>query len=115
MAIKAQSQITLSCVVDVAATYRYYLLQASTLSPPDKPTKKPPGGSWSDAEPSYTSGSTNTLYFVDLTVFSDGTWAYSSVSKSSAYEAAKEAYNKAQAADTKATAAGATAEAVQTA
>lgn len=96
MAIKAQSQITLSCVVDVAATYRYYLLQASTLSPPDKPTKKPPGGSWSDTEPSYTSGSTNTLYFVDLTVFSDGTWAYSSVSKSSAYEAAKEAYNKAQ-------------------
>ena len=96
MAIKAQSQITLSCVVDVAATYRYYLLQASTLSPPDKPTKKPPGGSWSDAEPSYTSGSTNTLYFVDLTVFSNGTWAYSSVSKSSAYEAAKEAYNKAQ-------------------
>ena len=35
MAIKAQSQITLSCVVDVAATYRYYLLQASTLSPPN--------------------------------------------------------------------------------
>ena len=100
MAIKAQSQITLSCVVDVAATYRYYLLQASTLSPPDKPTKKPPGDSWSDTEPSYTSGSTNTLYFVDLTVFSDGTWAYSSVSKSSAYEAAKEAYNKAQAVKT---------------
>ena len=96
MAIKAQSQITLSCVVDVAATYRYYLLQASTLSPPDKPTKKPPGSNWSETEPSYTSGSTNTLYFVDLTVFSDGTWAYSSVSKSSAYEAAKEAYNKAQ-------------------
>ena len=82
--------------VDVTATCRYYLLQASTLSPPDKPTKKPPGGSWSDTEPSYTSGSANTLYFVDLTVFSDGTWAYSSVSKSSAYEAAKEAYNKAQ-------------------
>lgn len=96
MAIKAQSQITLSCVVDVAATYRYYLLQASTLSPPDKPTQKPPGGNWDDTEPSYTSGSTNTLYFVDLTVYSDGTWAYSSVSKSSAYEAAKEAYNKAQ-------------------
>ena len=84
----------------MTATCRYYLLQASTLSPPDKPTKKPPGGSWSDTEPSYTSGSTNTLYFVDLTVFSDGTWAYSSVSKSSAYEAAKEAYNKAQAVKT---------------
>ena len=82
--------------VDVTATCRYYLLQASTLSPPNKPTLNPPGGSWSETEPSYTSGSTNTLYFVDLTVFSDRTWAYSSVSKSSAYEAAKEAYNKAQ-------------------
>ena len=82
--------------VDVAETCRYYLLQPSDSDVPDKPAQNPPGGSWSDAEPSYTSGSTNTLYFVDLTVFSDGTWAYSSVSKSSAYEAAKEAYNKAQ-------------------
>ena len=83
--------------VDVTATCRYYLLQASNLSAPSKPTQNPPGGNWDDTEPSYTSGSTNTLYFVDLTVYSDGTWAYSSVSKSSAYEAAKEAYNKAQA------------------
>lgn len=82
--------------VDVTATCRYYLLQASKLDAPDQPTLNPPGGSWSETEPSYTSGSTNTLYFVDLTVFSDGTWAYSNVSKSSAYEAAKEAYNKAQ-------------------
>ena len=82
--------------VDVTATCRYYLLQASNLSAPSKPTRNPPGGSWSKTEPSYTSGSTNTLYFVDLTVYSDGTWAYSSVSKSSAYEAAKEAYNKAR-------------------
>ena len=82
--------------VDVTATCRYYLLQASNLSAPSKPTRNPPGGNWSKTEPSYTSGSTNTLYFVDLTVYSDGTWAYSSVSKSSAYEAAKEAYNKAQ-------------------
>lgn len=82
--------------VDVTATCRYYLLQASSLDAPDQPTLNPPGGSWSETEPSYTSGSTNTLYFVDLTVFSDMTWAYSSVSKSSAYEAAKEAYNKAQ-------------------
>ena len=80
----------------MTATCRYYLLQASNLSAPSKPTQNPPGGNWSKTEPSYTSGSTNTLYFVDLTVYSDGTWAYSSVSKSSAYEAAKEAYNKAQ-------------------
>lgn len=99
----------------MTATCRYYLLQASNLDAPDQPTLNPPGGSWSETEPSYTSGSTNTLYFVDLTIFSDGTWSYSAASKSSAYEAAKEAYNKAQAAGDKATAANTTAQAVQTA
>lgn len=99
MAVKATEAITLSTVVDVAAVYRYYLLQSSTLNPPSKPTTKPPGGNWTDTEPTYTSGSTNTLYFTDLTVFSDGTWSYSSVSRSSAYEAAKEAYNRAVAAE----------------
>ena len=36
----------LSAVVDVASVTRYYLLQSSTLSPPAKPTTKPPTGSW---------------------------------------------------------------------
>lgn len=98
MAIKASATITLSGVVDVQSTTRYYLLQASTLTPPAKPVTNPPGGAWDDTEPGYTTGSTNTLYFTDLTVFSDGTWAYSAVSVSSAYEAAKAAYNKAAAA-----------------
>ena len=98
MAIKASSSVTLSCVVDVWSTTRYYLLQSSTLAKPAKPKTNPPGGLWNDTEPSYTAGSTNTLYFVDLTVFSDKTWAYSMVSVSSSYEAAKAAYNKAQAA-----------------
>lgn len=74
---------------------RYYILQSSAAAAPSKPTTNPPPSGWDDTEPSYTSGSTNTLYFCDLTVFSDGTWAYSEVSKSSSYEAAKEAYNKA--------------------
>ena len=94
----ATAVIGLSTVIDVASTTRYYLLQSSTLSPPAKPTAKPPTGSWNDTEPAYTSGSTNSLYFTDLTVFSDGTWSYSSVSRSSSYEAAKEAYNRAVAA-----------------
>ena len=98
MAIKASSAITLSSVVDVSATTRYYMLQSSTLVPPAKPTTNPPDSEWDDTEPNYTSGSTNTLYFTDLTEFSDGTWAYSSVSVSSAYEAAKEANNRANAA-----------------
>lgn len=95
MAVKASAHITLHSVVDVQATYRYYLLQSSTLSKPSKPTTNPPDSSWDDSEPTYTSGSTNSLYYVDLTVFSNGTFSYSEVSLSTAYEAAKEAYNKA--------------------
>lgn len=93
MAIKASASITLSFMVDVKVVYRYYKLQASTASEPSIPTTNPPSG-WTDTEPRYISGSTNTLYFVDLTVFSNDTWTYSSVSKSSSYEASKEAYNK---------------------
>lgn len=106
--------------VDVAETCRYYLLQLSDSDVPDKPMQNPPGGNWSNIEPSYAGGSANALYFTDLTVFSDGAWAYSAVSKSSAYEAAKAAYNEATSADSKATAAaekaqaaGTTAQAVQ--
>ena len=95
MSIKASASVTLSSYRDTEAVTRYYKLVSSTSSAPSKPTTNPPSG-WDDTEPSYTSGSTNTLYFCDLTKFSDGTWAYSAVSKSSSYEAAKEAYNKAQ-------------------
>lgn len=59
------------------------------------------GSNWSKTEPSYTSGSTSTLYFVDQTVMSNGTIKYSDVSKSSSYEAAKEAWNKANSANSK--------------
>jgi len=99
MAIKASATITLSSIRDLQSCTRYYLLQSSTLSPPAKPTAKPPGGNWVTAEPSYTAGSTNSLYFCDLNVFSDGDYAYSDVSLSSSYEAAKAAYNKAQTAE----------------
>lgn len=95
MAVKAAGQITLSSVVDVAATYRYYLLQSSTAAVPSKPTTFPPANTWDDTEPGYTDGSTNSLYTVDCTVFSDGTYVYTPVSLSSSYEAAKAAYNKA--------------------
>lgn len=95
MAVKAAGQITLSSVVDVAATYRYYLLQSSTAAIPSKPTAFPPTNTWDDTEPGYTDGSTNSLFTVDCTVFSDDTYVYSPVSLSSSYEAAKAAYNKA--------------------
>lgn len=94
MAIKASTQITISKVIDVYAVYRYYKLQSSTLAKPSKPTANPPSG-WSNTEPAYVSGSTNTLYFVDCNVYSDKSFSFSEVSKSSSYEAAKDAWNKA--------------------
>ena len=94
MAVKARATITLSFMVDVKAVYRYYKLQASTASAPEVPTTAIPSG-WTDSEPTYTEGSTNTLYFVDKTVFTNDTFVYSAVSKSTSYEAAKDAYNKA--------------------
>lgn len=94
--IKAKSEITLFNVTDIKAYYRYYLLQNSTLSKPSKPTTFPPPSSWDDIEPSYTDGSTNSLYFVDCTEFNNGDFQYSEVSLSSSYEAAKEAWNKAR-------------------
>lgn len=102
MTIKASSQITISKVIDIYACYRYYKLQGSTLAKPTKPTKNPPDG-WSDTEPAYISGSTNTLYFVDCNVYSDKTFSFSEVSKSSSYEAAKDAWNKANKAQDTAT------------
>lgn len=95
MAVKAKCEITLYRVVDIDKVTRYYLLQSSTATTPSKPTANPPGGNWKTTEPSYTSGSTNTLYFVDLTMMTNGSFSYSAVSKSSSYEAAKEAWNKA--------------------
>ena len=95
MAVKASATVTLSSIRDLQSCTRYYLLQSSTSTKPAKPTAKPPGGSWVTTEPSYTSGSTNSLYFCDLNVFTDGDYAYSDVSLSSSYEAAKTAYNRA--------------------
>ena len=99
MAVKAKAEITLATIRDVQSVTRYYLLQSSTSSMPSKPTANPPTGSWVKTEPSYTSGSTNSLYLTDLTVFTDGSFSYSDVSLSSSYEAAKAAYNKAVAAE----------------
>lgn len=96
MAVKARAEITLTSIRDVQSATRYYLLQSSTSTVPSKPTTNPPGGDWVTSEPTYTSGSTNSLYFTDCTVFSDDTFVYSDVSLSSSYEAAKVAYNKAE-------------------
>ena len=64
MAVKASVTITISKYRDTSSITRYYKLQASTASKPAKPTTLTPSG-WTDTEPTYTSGSTNTLYFVE--------------------------------------------------
>lgn len=104
MAAKASITVTITEYRDTLSVTRYYKLVSATASAPSKPTANPPDG-WTDTEPSYTSNSTDILYFCDLTVFSNGEWEYSTVSKSSSYEAAKGAYNKAQSASDAASAA----------
>ena len=87
--------------ISVSKVTRYYILQSSTTAPSKPSDGSAIGSNWSKTEPSYTSGSTSTLYFVDQTVMSNGTIKYSDVSKSSSYEAAKEAWNKADSANNK--------------
>ena len=96
MAILARAMVTLASIKDVASVTRFYKLLSSTASKPSAPTTNPPDSSWSTTEPTYSEETTSTLYFVDLTVFSDGSYAYSDVSQSTSYEAAKSAYNVAQ-------------------
>ena len=102
MAVKASTTVTITAYRDTKSVTRYYKLVSATASAPTiAQTVKPSeisGLGWTDTEPTYTSDSTNILYFFDASVFSDDTWLYSEVSKSSSYEAAKQAYNKAQSA-----------------
>lgn len=104
MAIKARETITIIKERDINATWRFYRIAPST-SAPSQPTeaqgkayvnnKTVPSG-WSVTEPAYDGTSTNSLYTCDLTSFTDGEISWSAVSKSSSYEAAKQAYNEAQ-------------------
>lgn len=96
MAVKGSATVTLSQYRDTESVTRYYKLQLSSLAAPDKPTNVKPNetpAGWSKSEPACDI--TMSLYTVDVTVFSDGTTHVSDVSKSTSYEAAKEAYNKA--------------------
>lgn len=112
MAVKASATVTIIKITDISSVTRYYKLQSSTASVPVSPTTDTPSG-WTDTEPTYTQGSTNTLYTVEKTTFTDGTFSYSKVSKSTSYEAAKAAYNKANTAQEAATSAKAYTDAVQ--
>lgn len=92
MAVKARDQVTVSVSVDVASVDIYYKLQASTATAPNKPTTASPSD-WTTTEPVYDGTSTNTLYTCQKTTLTDGTFYWSAVSKSTAYEAAKASWN----------------------
>ena len=93
MAIKARTTVTLTQYRDTQSVTRYYKLQPAGSSAPLKPETKPPSSDWTDSEPACDIS--KELYFCDLTMFSNGEGEYSKVSKSTSYEAAKEAYNMA--------------------
>ena len=103
MAVKASATITLTQYRDTQSVTRYYKLQPAGSSAPLKPETKPPSSDWTDSEPACDIS--KELYFCDLTIFSNGEGEYSTVSKSTSYEAAKQAYNKAQSASDTASAA----------
>ena len=96
MAVKGSATVTLSQYRDTESVTRYYKLQSSSMAAPDKPANVKPNetpAGWSKSEPACDI--TKTLYTCDVTVFSDKTTHVSDVSKSTSYEAAKEAWNKA--------------------
>ena len=96
MAVKGSATVTLTQYRDIQSVTRYYKLRPAGSSAPLKPETKPPSSDWTDSEPACDIS--KELYFCDLTIFSNGEWEYSKVSKSTSYEAAKEAYHKAQSA-----------------
>lgn len=111
MAVKGSATVTLSQYRDTESVTRYYKLQSSSLAAPDKPANVKPNetpAGWAKSEPACDI--TKTLYTCDVTVFSDKTTHVSDVSKSTSYEAAKEAWNKAQTAQNTATEAAKTAD-----
>ena len=72
--------------LSIASTQFYYKLTADTASAPAKPTTYPPDGTWTATEPEYQSD--KALWHVFLVRYSDNSFTYSNVSKSSSYKAA---------------------------
>lgn len=110
MAVRASDTVTLAVLLSPTYVRQYYLLQASALAVPAVPTTNPPTGTWSVTEPTYTAGSTDTLYTVMLTAYGSATFEYGPVQVSSSYDAAKQAYNRASTAITAAQTAQTTAD-----
>lgn len=82
----------------VTSVTSYYRTAATGTAEPDKPTTNPPPSPWATTEPGFVAGVE--LYRTDRILYSTGTFAYTDVSKVSAYTAALQAMSAANAAQT---------------
>ncbi len=89
MSVLSSAQVTLAWSAGILATVRYYQLAAPTAATPTVPTSSSSLGSWTETEP--TADVTKVLWTCDRTVYADGTESWSKASKSTSYEAAKDA------------------------
>ena len=100
--VLAISSSTLAWSAGILATVRYYQLAAPTAATPTVPTSSSSLGSWTETEP--TADVTKVLWTCERTVYADGTESWSKASKSTSYEAAKDAKSTATDAQNKAAA-----------
>lgn len=100
MSVLSSAQVTLAWSAGILATVRYYQLAAPTAATPTVPTSSSSLGSWTETEP--TADVTKVLWTCERTVYADGTESWSKASKSTSYEAAKDAKSTATDAQTKA-------------
>lgn len=100
MSVLSSAQVTLAWSAGILATVRYYQLAAPTAATPTVPTSSSDLGSWTETEP--TADVTKVLWTCERTVYADGTESWSKASKSTSYEAAKDAKSTATDARTKA-------------
>lgn len=96
MSVLSSAQVTLTWSAGILATVRYYQLAAPTAATPTVPTSSGALGSWSETEPA--ADVTKVLWTCERTVYADGTESWSKASKSTSYEAAKDAKSTANAA-----------------
>ena len=113
MATRATASVTLAWSAGIVATVRYYQLAAPTAATPAVPTSSSSLGSWSETEP--TTDVTKVLWTCERTVYADGTESWSKASKSTSYEAAKDAKSTANTAKSTADTAKSTADSAKTA
>lgn len=70
--------------ISVISVTRYYQLSQTQPELPDPPVS-PPGGDWQPTEPPYSSGNTS-LWYVDVSVFSDDSVQYSDIGRAYSYQ-----------------------------